>query len=581
MPDRRVWGAMAWAAGFIGLLLVFVTPNFKATDNTGILATILGGAEAPFASPIFVKLMSILYLDVAGGVPWFGLSHYLALFWAMALFVHAFASVERARPAFWFVLVVFSLLCVTFTIRVGYNASSILLSGVSVLAFALYGRENKLTRATVAVCACGLVFGFLFRPRGMQGAMLLVAPALLALGAFSRSRYSLPIVLGFLLPIGVVGGVHFAWKSFFVSEEFQAFREWNRLRGQFHAYPIARANVNNVELLEANDWKSYHYVLLKDWIYPDEDVWNLEKLENIFKYTVPLPDEHIDYERIEGSVEELIEDFERYFWLLPVMAFGILLAPSRRVALWSTGYVLFLIVLALYLKVALRFPSRIADPMFTLGFASFASIVASDGFRRMAQPLARVGMAGVAALLTLGPVIEFVAFNYRDAVHRGKRAAQFEDWNRDFNKWFDGDIVFMQPAIMLGQDQNPLRVYDTTFDSVPLGWRTFSPQFYDFLRRYGLQRGAELLPFAIDNHRFFFVFGRNYVGPLYEFIRTQYGVRVCVRVFEGLSTRRYVVFQLVTDPNPPDEVFKYNKQPAFTPFDRTGRGAQQNGDAGK
>ncbi|MCA8941813.1 MAG: hypothetical protein KDB80_04570 [Planctomycetes bacterium] len=577
----RVVFACGWAIAVIAGLLLAVTPTYKVNDNAGILSMIQEGAEAPFMSPVFVELLTFLYRDVSPSVPWFGIANYLALFWAIALFVHALSALRIPRGLSIPLDIVFSALCATFAIRVGYNASSILLGGVSLLAFVAYLRSHRLSKAALLVCALGLVFAFLFRPRGAQGAVVVVGPALLAMGLLARRRFAVGVVLAFVLPISVVGAVHVVWKTTFVSDEYRAFREFNQVRGKFHAYPIARANLENVRLFEANDWLAYHYILLKDWLYFDEDVWNLEKLRNIFEYSVPLPEDEIDAGTIASAFQELwSEQYARYLTLLPLLVVVFLACRSRRVAIWAAGYALYMLVLSVYLSIAYRLPDRVGDPMFVLGFASMVWLfVGVDRIRplRIRAPLRRA--TGVLfALACVCPVVVFAVDNARDAAKWGERNAKFERQHADFNKWFKGRILFPQAIVLSTQAQNPLRNYEFLYEVVPSGWRTYSPQFYDCLRRHGLSRGSELIPFAIDNLDFFFAWRRDYVDVLYEFVKRQYGVRFMLRAYEGLSTQRYVIFQLVTDPEPDSNLSVYHRQVVTTPFDRRQVGGAIGGD---
>ncbi|MCA8941812.1 MAG: hypothetical protein KDB80_04565 [Planctomycetes bacterium] len=565
-PRNRTWFALGWTTVYFAIVLLVVTPTYKVTDNSGILSMIEDGAETPFISQILSGALTFLYHEVSDRIPWFGYANFAALFWALALFVHALSSIASARTVFLPLMSLFSLVFVMFLIRCGYNSSSILLTGIATLAFVAYAREQKLTKWTALACGLALAYGFLFRPRGMQGAMVVIGPALLAFRAFRPSRYSLAMLLLFVLPIGVAGTAHVVWKTYGVSDEYRKFREFNRLRGKFHSYPISKANKENHRLFQINHWQRYHYLLFKDWFYVNEDIWNLETLRNIFKYTEPLPEDELSPAVLADACTQLFEQFKTFLALLPLCIAAIVLARDRRVLVWSSGYLLYLIALSLYLRIALRLPERIGDPVFTLAFVSGIWILLS-GESKFAL---RKGHASSHAFLACWAAasIAFAAQDYFLTRRFAHRNAVFENRLTDFNLWFVNKVLFIQPAILKSHDQNPLKVYEQTYESVPLGWRTQSPQFYDFLRRHEMQRGAELMPWVVDNPRVFFVWARGRIGALIAFLRRDYGIAARVRAYSGLSDSRYLVFQLLTDPDPPKSMSIFNVVEVPTPFDR-------------
>ncbi|MCA8942660.1 MAG: hypothetical protein KDB80_08905, partial [Planctomycetes bacterium] len=510
--------------------------------------------ESPFMSKLLVKAFSILYLHVSGAVPWYGLACYLAQFWAMATFLHALSSIERAKRVFVPLAVLYSVVATMFVIRCGYNSSSILLSGISVLAFVAYVREERATRWNVLACALGLTFAFLFRPRGMQGAMVYIAPALVAFGALNLRMYKPWMLVLFLAPIGVVSAAHTVWDVFLVSDEFREYQQFNRKRGKFHAYPISTINQGNPEILKANHWQDFHYNLLWSWFFVDEDRWNVETLGNIFKHTRPLPEDNVDSELISKVLTKLDETYGVFLGLLPLVVFGVVVSQSIWVAIWSAGYILYLIVLSTFMTIVLRFPDRVGDPMFAVAGVAALWITLSGRkhdwklgwFPGVARAIVFL-VCLVYPMVGEGGFLENHAQQIRNAAGQNR---QFEKTMADLNQWFDGCILFAQPAILHTVHQNPLKNYTYTYKDVPSGWRTFSPLFYEMLRSEGLERGSQLIPFAIDNPRFFFLFQPMVTTWIIQFVKDQYGIDCKIRTWDDISNDRYLIFQLETDPNP-------------------------------
>ena len=437
-------------------MLTCIDPAYRSNDNVGILQMAREGYEAPFMSPILVKAFNLLYRGVSDSIPWFGIANYASLFWSLALLIHAMSVLPQLRRVFVPLLLLASLLWSTFLIRCGYNASSMLLSGVAILAFVAFAREGRATRTAVLTCALGLAFAFLFRPRGMQGATLWIAPALIAFGALQRNRYSLATIALFAAPIGTISIIHTVWDHSWMSASYEEFRTFNCKRGKFHVYPIMKANEENQKVLEVNGWKKSHYTMLTNWFFFNEDRWNLETISNIFEHTVELPHQRLDSAVFDDAFAKLGERYTKFVWLLVLVAAGIGMARSRRVLALSAGYLLYLAVLVLYMTIVLRFPGRVGDPLFTLGLFAFVWILAST--RQVRRPATVVTV--IASATWLVTMLSLATHHLSQASDTAERRVQFETAIDEFNLWFEDKFVYTQPAILLTQDQNPFGSYD-------------------------------------------------------------------------------------------------------------------------
>ncbi|MCA8944181.1 MAG: hypothetical protein KDB80_16570 [Planctomycetes bacterium] len=564
---HRIAFALLWSAALFGAILGTMRTTFKANDNVGIQSACQEGLEAPFMSPVLVRFLGWMYQDVAADVPWYGIFCYASLFWGFALLIHALSSIRAARPVFLPLTILLSIVYVSFLIRCGYNSSSMLLSGIAVLAFVAYMAAGRATKTAIAMCALGLAFAFLFRPRGAQGAMVFVAPAVLAWLLRHWRAFPLAAVLVFAAPIAIVSTVHTIWTTSWISDEYRDFREFNRKRGKFHAYPIAKANLNNRALFKANHWSGNEYRLFTTFFFFDEDVWNIETISRIFEMSVDVP-------LRGGAAEKLHERFHQFTWFLPVVLAGLLLRPRRRRAVVEVvGYLVYVGALSFVMEWLLRFPERVGDSMLTLTGIGLAWVLfvheSESRWRELRiRHLTRWMFGTCLAVATIGwATLDAAAIDYTS-----KRSTQFHVMESWFDEWFPGRHVLAQPAILLSADQDPLRVYDEKFQLVPTGWQTFSPRFYAHLRKIGLERGSQLLPFAIDNSEFFLVFMQPLVPQIVDFVKRQYGVQVKVREFPGLSNIRFRVFQLVVDPDPIPEGVRYRVEEMDTRFDVNGLG---------
>jgi hypothetical protein len=552
---HRLGFALGWTAAHFVIVLGIVTPIFRANDNYGILLNVRAGLESPFLTLTLGSVLGFCYQSVAYEVPWFGIANFAALFLAMALFVHALSSTRGARKVFVPVLLLFSSAFASFLIKSGYNQSSVMLSGISALAFCTYLRGGLRTHRVAWGCGLALAFGASFRLRGAEGALLFLSPILLAVGP-RLLRANWRSILIFALPILTLVAVETVWNQNFVSPEFAKYREFNALRGQFHDFPIERANLRNEALFAANQWTANDYDLLARWFFVDEGKYNLRTLGKIFELSVDLPHKVLSPKYLAKELKRLGRVYVRWAPIALLLVIGALMVPTWRNLLWTSGCFTFIALATLFMSTVYRFPARVGQPIL---FVALLGVMwgliwgplsnRRGGWLRLRRDGWRRLINGSFAALWAVALVQFLGLNLTDMEKVRAGSAKYRQTMARLDDQLRGKIVYVRAGSLEAEMENPLRVGRNHFEQVPNGWQSRSPIFYRFLESQGLTRGSELLPFAVDNEDFFFLYDRKGIEKIARFVRDTYGIHCKVLRYVDGGAFDNQLFQLRADPD--------------------------------
>ena len=241
-----------------------------------------------------------------------------------------------------------------------------------------------------------------------------------------------------------------------------------------------------------------------------------------------LPREWTRFHKQYGNVISIL-------WLLIVAAW--LIRPHR--APWVAAYVLYVLAGLVGLQLVYRLPPRIGGPLFLLAFAGVAYLF-EGGTEPIGQPASpRRRFLSAAFLWVVGVLIAWGWLIWLGDLRRqssqGRRA--FDQAVHALRELPSGSLFVIQPAA--GVEWEFMSPFSTRaaqgIPSVPLGWSTFSPLFYQVLHDGGVARGSDLVRATIDNPRWYYVIhDMEFSDMLTRFTREHAGVAAGLELVQAL-----------------------------------------------
>lgn len=537
---------LAATAGYVLLVLAFFPQSYWENDNLGILDDIRQGHTVSFMSVLLGRVLSFLYRNVADSVPWYGVLMYGVTGAAFCLAAVSIDRLCRRRVFKYAFLAVLAVHGARFLVNVSYNATSITI-GFACLVTLLVHLRSQERPGWWTVLGLGILFTFtyLVRTSGLK-AVGLFASLVVGYELVSRWRTSWRPVALFLLPLAATLAIDAGLNRFTISEEHLRFRQWNAVRGKVHDYPVLSANDGNEELLEVNDWDPIHYTLLQSWAFFDETKFTAETVGNIRKYSVPLPgDDGVPIGTILGHTGDLLRDYWPQWLILVVLALPAFLSGRRRVALLQVALALMFLGGGTLMATYLRFPARIAYPLFFgamlcsffLVFRRDRGEAAGDEQTKASRPFLAVALL----LLVLGAID---AVDVAGRIDRTGREQQLYYSYEARLRELEPEILIMSGTQSSGREnRDPLVVHQNLLPVVPAGWGIFSPRFYAFLDAHGLDSADDLLPHMVGRDRAYIVGSKHFANLLSQYLLFTRNIRSQPRLIDTIE-EGLLVYQL-------------------------------------
>lgn len=530
----------------VGLLLLLFPISYWANDNNGILNVIKLGYTAFFMSAILGRFLSNLYLHVSNGFPWYAVFLYLAHGLSITLFIYSLTLAIKDRILFFRVLLLYLAIYSLMIFRVGYNGASIMIGSNALLLFGLcILKIPDVGKRLTIVLGILFSFSYLIRERSVQAIVIFSIPAMLLLFFYMKRRRVL-LTLLFLLPSILFIGFNHYYTSNYTSSTYRRYRDFNEVRGEFHDFTIATENMENEDILEANDWSSNDYMAFMYWFFPDEKIFGKEKVDNIFKYSVQRSRHDLSFDEYLRKSRVFLEKYWFYLAALIFILLAIALRASRRVLIPCLAYSLYSMGGILYLNLYYRFPLRIGLPIFLLvySFLAFIYIVekhyiieADTISKKIPRPVFGV-LLGVFYIALLF-IATFKVDSYFERVRLQKKRVR--NIVKTINLLPPESIVTFQPGrgIQLLY-LSPLGDISIRSDIYLLtgGWNTFSERYYHQLSQAGVRKGMDLVTYLIESNRFYAVIADDYFKDCLDtYFREHYTGDVYWTQFATVSKR--------------------------------------------
>lgn len=558
--NRRVAIALGGSLALVVLVAALLPRGYLVNDDPGFVLYLRLGAYTPWMSPVLNRALVAAY-QLAPDIPWYGLYLYALIVATGAVLFHSCMELVDVRPGLGAVatrLGAVMLVASHLILAVGitWTTVSIAALGTATVAFVAHlqtchARGTRASPGRALIYGLLLVAGFALRQAAFFAMVAALLPFLIWMGVrFLRARH-LPrplAVLAFLAPLALV----FAIQNRIPQSPGGEYEEFNNVRGVIsEAAAFGNLDKRAPELLEKAGWTLDEYRDFANWLLADDTEFTLEKVKRLAD-TGGKPTS-VGISESLAVLRGIAAHSAASVWLFVSTIVGALLlawlgvVDPRRTLWFSLGNLVFLTLVPVAMAAFSRFPQRIALQFYTIAaFGMFVFLAgeiarrpATEGTRRGAGPLVLI------AMLMFVWARSLVAWSDREPWPYHATLRRFADRVNERN-----GIILIAVGIV---EMDPLYADPRGYDALPSGWGTFTAPWFEYIHRFGIKSGSELLHEIVDNPNAYLVATPYGHGTFEEWIRRRVNnpkIRLSlVDSAEGMpASIRSELYRLVTTP---------------------------------
>lgn len=474
---------------YLFILNIFFNPVFKTNDNYAILTNIRLGYDLNYIHFLNITFLHFLYNNFEG-IEWYSLlltSVHLFVIWiTLSIFKNTF---------YYFIdFICFSLgylfIYSYFIIFLGYTSTSILTGCTALNLFLYYDNNNNLTFQKTLLIISVLIIAIAIRMKAFVAVSIVAIPFILYVLIVRRNKNLCKICVIFIIFTSslVFYKIDNIYKTNYSSIKFQQYNEFNKLRGKFHGFPIVQANYNNTQLLEKLGWDQNDYIRLSSWMFFDEEIYNTDTLKNLIQNGTKHANV-ITKDIIISHTFMTITNYYPFLFLfltLPVLSF---LSGDKSAIYFNMLSLSYFLFLSTYMSIYYRFPIRIAYPILFSGFLMQLLITVSRS-NPYSTKFLKI-LAPITLIIILKLFISFYTPKY-DVKDKEKDIHKniIETLNSDFKNY----VILLQPGAGINfKYETPFKLNHIHFQTINVGWNTFSPRFYHQINILGIDKGSMII----------------------------------------------------------------------------------------
>ena len=503
-------GSLAFAlfsAAFVALSLCVLNVHYTINDDTAIIANVMGGYPIRYVGIVLTSLLHFAYVT-APNIAWLGIVlytlHVVSLYTWLSLVWKVF------RPGWLATICTLAVLgyYVVFLVELDYTAVSVMLCMAGITWACLLVVEGQ--PGYVPFLGSGVLFmlGMMVRPQGAPGALAYGLPLIVLTllfcfqtwqGTVQIRRLAL-IGLLFFIPAVFNFAADGAWRHIILSPQQANYDAFNSVRGDLHRLNRARkrAIMDNEMLLASVHWTRHDAEYFFDWKFLDERTYNVDALQTLLagaptpQFTraslLPLVMRSVS---LRNPLFLIITASLPLFLLLlvrrPLLGVCGVFVPVYSVCLTALMYFMF----AFTFRVELPFVTGVGFGGLLLGgLLARPSMGTSDPAYSPAALLAAI-IALIGMGLSMGGILD-------NQQNLGMTAERVQEKLQVLNHDYAGSVLLVEPGVLHLDVLSPLDPIDLHFQTIDLGWNTFSPRFYHAIGALGVEHGYELMDSLVN-----------------------------------------------------------------------------------
>jgi len=514
---------------------------YATWDDISILYDIKSGFAVSWMSHILGGLLSSLYMNVSDMVPWYGIFLYISLGIALFILLRSLYMSGIKRIEYFAIYALVIALYMNFIQKPGYTDIAIVAGVIGVLGFFNVLYQNKVSWRNAIGYGLLLCLCFLWRIH----ALLFVAVFLFPILLIRIRKYWVYCIL-FALPCVLLYTTDTMISRSQATPEQKYFDDFTFYSTKLVDSSLYSFNKDNERLLQNVGWTKNDLFMWDSWLYPDERKYNLEKMKQILnsselvKKPIPIFHPRVFYE----STVYIVSSYWK--WLI-IMAFQfavIVLYCSRKQIIFCLSLFLYVMVGGILLNATIRYPNRLAVPMFfgllcLFTFVLFNSNSSDSIFHHQRWRKMRI--------LAVSAGVIFLIAGQASSTIRNNIANKYDEnivnvTIKEIEHVKDSPVLLSQAGFWgILTYRSPLKEYDKEqFTIIPTAWPIFSPRFYAVLQEIGLRQGSEVFPYLIRSENAFFICNEDMKESISTFIKENYNIEIEFKIItKFISPRVY------------------------------------------
>jgi len=540
---------------YVTITLIAFPRTFLVNDDIAIANFMANGFDPVFFSAFLGKILIHAHRVLGGHAGLYGMFLYSVHVLSVYLVLASLRSISENRQipgsALFATGVSYLYLYILNIASVTFTSTGILLSGHAAIYLAVCINSSKPCMRAILFGSCCVGIAVLIRQNSAIAGLLFSIPVgVLAVRRIPPRKTLLALAIPLLL---LISAEAFTGNAL-VPKAHKQFLEFNRIRGKFHNFPIAWANLENSKLHCENGWTRNDYCLLTKWFFPYESKFTTETMLNIQNYPA--------FEGIEDHTREikskcalfgrdLTENYPAQIGLV-ISTILFTLVTNVRVAVYQLCYLACTIAVLMYLGLFLRLPARVCTPLVLLTTISVVFMCLAD-YR---NPFERHLLARVSKAMALFLIPAAVVFLHFPAIsdYETRSIAAKERLGRMLeylNQNYRNNTILIQPGrfpdVCAADPIATGSAPESNANLISFGWSTFSPCFYRKIKvAFDVSKGDDLLRSLIDNRGGYIMAEDDFVSMLQVSAEENYGIRTRVVIVDEKVVPH--IFQLVSDP---------------------------------
>lgn len=561
---RRAALALGISTAIVVMIAWLLPRAFLINDDPGLILYLRSGLFTPWISPILVRALSAAYQH-SPEVPWYGLYQYVLVALSGAVVIHTCMELVDPRPGPGRVATLLGASAlgaseVIIAVGLTWTVVSIMAIGTSVAALVAHlhvcqatGRKASVPRALsyglLATC------GYMLRSSGFGAMVAALLPLFgwLALGLWRGRHLPRPAALiAAIAPLAIVIAIQDRIPQLPGAE----LEQFNYARGQIHGQAAFEGlDTRAPELLERAGWTADEYRDFANWSFIDDQQFTLAKLQRLID-TGGVPN-RITAASAVSVLRTILEESPAAAWLFLAGVLGAVLLAWLRVIepgrglVFGLGYLACEIAVPVWMASRYRFPLRVSLPFYLVAAFGIFVILAREIAARPAEPELPPDRARHASVALLVTTVVLFLWALNTIAWLDRPISGYTPETRAFIARMNARRGFVLPQAGI-TDFDPLAADPLGYAGLPGGWGTFTMLWYEYLARFGLHHGGEVLPWMVDNPDAYVVAALGARGVSESWSRrllANPAVRLAVvDVADTPGPERLGLFRIVTEP---------------------------------
>lgn len=580
------WKLFLLACALVAISVILLPRSYAEADDPSMVDFLQNGFLVSFMSVTASRFLSFLYAK-NHSIPWYALYHWGFLSICLSLTWQQILSIRLPKTITVFFLSLFSIVFLAFITRLTFTYTSILLGGVSVIGLShfLYQAmsRDEVNPSRTRIWKEPLLYGtllaasFLTRWEGLK-TLIFFIPFLLVFTAsgisvhlktlpltlkewtfskdFFRSLNKLTSILCcFLAPLLVAATIE---KCLPITDAEQKFDQFMHAHEDNIGFGISNIRQQK-NFLKKLHWSEADYEMYQHWLYIDENTFSTRHMEMFSSLTKPMIAK-VMLETFQPAefIKSILKTIDNGFFKKRQMAFTFLAAFLLALALSANAtkakkaipwaLLIYLFALTWVMEVFLRFPLRVAGPIFYLSALSMLMLPVLN----MKQPSFLIASLSkwqkvlciLVVVISIIPIVETI-YQTKQIV---KKQKLFKEEYAFLRKITAPDGYLLRESGLVG-----IKWLDPVMADIPIipessaGWTIFSPPYYERLALRHLSHASEILPWMINRPNALLLINAKRVPIVEQYLWEHYRIKAKLRPKTHLPKKpTAIVYQLVT-----------------------------------